>query len=226
MTRTCWIVALLCAGLPGLSAPAQVFVGLEHYFSANNSPIFADLGTAGFFLEDFEDLVVDVPGVSLSAGGVLKPGRKTDSVDGDDGKIDGLGRAGHSWHWKGGPRGITIAFDEAVLGNLPAFAGIVWTDGSSSSRVTFEAFDPAGDLLVRQVLQPVGGRRPRGGTVEDRLLAAACEAGISAIRITSNRGGLELDHLQFGPQPAAVPEPASVALLALGGALLGRRRWR
>jgi hypothetical protein len=169
-------------------------------------------------LETFEDGLLNTPGVSASTGTIVNPGSITDSVDGDDGVIDGNGNGGHSW-FGGGT--VTFTFSAATLGSLPTHAGIVWTDGPNP---TFEAFDALGNSMGTLVGSSADGSIS-GTTAEDRFFGAYNPGGISKITIT--QGSWEVDHLQYGL--AAIPEPATYAALAgaaiLGVALVARRRF-
>lgn len=77
-----------------------------------------DFSASYFRLEDFEDALLNVPGVTPSAGAPFGPGSITDSVDADDGVIDGLGTGGNSFFSGSGGAGINFAFDAAALGAL------------------------------------------------------------------------------------------------------------
>jgi hypothetical protein len=190
-------VASLCATLALVTAPhavrAATFFGPTPYLDASNSPF--DSAAPAFLLEDFEDSALSIAGVTASAGAPLAPGGDTDSVDGDDGLVDGLGRAGHSFFSNDGPTGIRFTFDSLLLGGLPGEVGIVWTDGAGD--VTFEAFDADG--LSLGVIGPValGDGATDGATPEDRFFGVA-GAPVSAIRIANTSGGIEVDHLQLG----------------------------
>jgi hypothetical protein len=81
------IAAALMLALP-LAAQAS-FSTVSNYTSAAQNPL---LGLGPSWLENFEDK--PVAGYAVSAGTVRGPGFSTDSVDADDGSIDGLGRQG------------------------------------------------------------------------------------------------------------------------------------
>ena len=70
---------------------APFYYELTNYLSQNNSP-FRNLNNTYFHLENFEDHLFNTPGVTASAGGVTSvvfgPSAH-DSVDADDGVIDG-----------------------------------------------------------------------------------------------------------------------------------------
>ena len=66
------------------------------YLSQANSPAGFHAGGAPVFLETFEDGLLN-GGITASTGSVLGPGGSTDSVDADDGAIDGFGTHGHSF---------------------------------------------------------------------------------------------------------------------------------
>jgi hypothetical protein len=157
-----------------------------------------------------------------------------DSVDGDDGVIDGSGTAGHDYATPGQTEniGLGFTFDALILGALPTHAGIVWTDGSFGTGVTFEAFDQNNVSLGFTTINNVGDNSFAGGTAEDRFFGVINAGGISRITIRDTYSGNQLvvDHLQYGRQGSQeVPEPGAWALLAgatLGGGLLFRRRIR
>lgn len=175
---------LACAS----GASAQTFFGPLPYLSAADLPpgFFA----AGHALEDFEDGSKDFALVT-TAGTPIAPSGNTDSVDGDDGVIDGLGTGGRSFFGYGAE---TFTFPAPVTA-----AGIVWTDGPGGTRVTFEAFGAG--MVSLGVIGPFqhadGGNG--GTTAEDRFYGVQHAAGIVAIRLHSVDGNqsFELDHVQF-----------------------------
>ncbi len=210
---------LSVAALATLSASALSQLGPTPYLQTSDSPWAASVGSSTFYLENFEDGALNTPGVTASLGNPIGPGGLTDSVDGDDGNVNGSGSAGRSFFASGGPTGIRFTFSSGTYGALPTHAGIVWTDGSGNTR--FEAFDGSGTSLG-----VINGSHADGSvsgtTAEDRFYGWVNPGGIGSIRISNTSGGLEVDHLQYG----AVPEPATMTVLGLGLASLVARRRR
>ena len=80
--------------LPRVAAAS--LIGPTPYSSFADSP-FAGGSFSWFYVEDFEDGLINTPGVSVSPlTSAMAVGGYTDSVDGDDGVIDGSGSGGHS----------------------------------------------------------------------------------------------------------------------------------
>jgi len=199
---------------------AQTFLGPTAYLSKNDSPFLASINAGTTFLETFESGALATPGVTPSAGGAIAPSGITDSVDADDGVIDGSGTAGHSFFSGSGATGITFTFDAIVLGHLPTQVGIVWTDGAGTTL--FEAFGPGGVPLGQIGPVAIADGSISGTTAEDSFFGVTNPAGISAIRISNTSGGIEVDHLQYGifgaappPPTTAVPTMSNTALVLL-----------
>lgn len=232
MTGTAALPVCALVALAGLgaqtAAAAATFFGPVAYRSFADSP-FKDLALSQFYLETFEDGLLNTPGVAIANNlpgggplGVVGPGGSTDSVDGDDGAIDGSGTQGHSYaslsNQGYGNSGLTVTFLEAPLGGLPTYAGLVWTDGSQTASTVFEAFDGAGSSLGTLGPVKIGDNSFFGTTGEDRFFGVFNATGISKITIRDpgSNNNLEIDHLQYGLNAPAVPEPPSVALGCLG----------
>jgi hypothetical protein len=193
MKRTRLLVA--ACGLAALTrGVAAQGLGPTPYLCASDSP-FNGTSFTWFYRETFESGSMQVPGVLASAGDVLGPSSLTDSVDCDDGTIDGSGLLGHSFFYGAGSIGITFTFDAAALGGLPTHAGIVWTDGTNF--IHFEAFDDQGHSLGTLIGDHADGNNS-GTTAEDRFYGWINPGGISAIHIWNDAGGIEVDHLQYG----------------------------
>lgn len=198
---------VICAGA---SAQAATFVGPVPYLSEADIPAGFYAGGAPTFLENFEDGTLD-GGITASAGTPYGPSGITDSVDGDDGAIDGFGTRGWSFFSGSGARGITFTFETAVTA-----AAVVWTDGAGTT--SFEAFDA--DSLSLGTIGPVAiaDGSFSGTTGDDHFFGV------------THLGGIEVDHVQYGDAfvDGAVPVPASLPLLAgalgLGAALRRRQR--
>jgi len=224
----CWLISTI--GVPGSCGLAQAQVtpfGPTPYVQFTDSP-FASMSFGSFHLETFEDHLFNVPGVTASAGGVTSSAfgpSQHDSVDADDGTIDGSGLAGDSYFAASGVTGIRFNFSAAVLGSLPTSAGLVWTDGAFATAVTFTAFGPAGEVLLSTTVGGFADSSFDGGTAEDRFFGVSSNSGILAIAIGNAGGssGIEIDHLQYG---SAVPEPATHALWLSGLAALVAYRMR
>src|SRR5438552_1171896 len=176
---------------------SQTFLGPTPYLSRNDSPFLSSIIAGTTFLETFEGGSLATPGVTASAcSSVIGPGGLTDSVDADDGSIDGSGTNGHSLFSGSGPAGITFTFDAVALGGLPTQAGIVWTDGGGTTL--FEAFGPGGVPLGQIGPVAIADASNFGETAEDRFFGVTNPGGISSIRISNSSGGIEVDHLQYG----------------------------
>lgn len=190
---------VLALVVPAFAAPTCL--GPTAYVKKADSPF--DLSGVGvnFLFDDFEG-DTRIAGVTASAGSRIGPQQSgiVDSVDEDDGVLDGSGLQGHSWFSGSGSGGIRFTFDAQVFGGLPTAAGIVWTDGAGT--VSFEAMAADGTTVICPI-GPVSDPgfpdgSSNGGTAEDRFFGVFESTGISSIRLSNSGGGIELDHIQFG----------------------------
>jgi hypothetical protein len=213
-----WCAAGAVQAAPVLHEPTP-------YLSLADSPFNA--GTFNYFhTETFENHLLDTPGLTADAGGVTSvvfgPSIH-DSVDADDGSIDGSGLGGDSYFSGNGAGGVRFSFSAATLGALPTSAGLVWTDGGAGTSVTFSAFGATGNLLFTVTRSGFADNSNNGETAEDRFFGVTDADGISAIFMSNASGGMEVDHVQYGGAAvAAIPEPETYALLLAGLAMVAR----
>lgn len=181
--------------LPGAVTP-------YNYLKAGDSP-FGNVVFDWSYLEDFEDHVFDVPGVSTGGGRLSSTFGPTliDSVDGDDGNVSdnrcikSVGTCDAWW----GAGSLRFTFNATVLGSLPTHVGLVWTDGGG--KVSFEAFDAEGISLYKfgPFSEPgFPDDTVNSSTAEDRFFGAYAPGGIGSVLISNTAGGIEIDHLQYG----------------------------
>ena len=232
IVRNASLFVLVVAMSAGSRAEADtIWFGPTPYVSTSDSP-FQNGSFSYFHLDTFEAGWLSAPGVTVSGGVVVGPGTYTDSVDGDDGVVDGFGSTGHSYYSNWINSTLTFTFDETALGALPTHAGLVMTDIGYNAPtpyygpVIFEAFDPLG-LSLGMLELMFGDGSDIGDANEDRFLGLFSSGGISAIRMGTNNSDWELDHLQYGAVQR-VPEPGTLTLVGVGllGAVAARRRRR
>lgn len=214
-TRVIVVAAVLMLVSIGTAHAAPVFFGPTPYLSSADVPNGFYAGGNPVVLENFEDDSLDF-GISASAGSIIDrlgriPFDDVDSVDVDDGVIDGSGSLGRSWFQPAGNNGVTFTFASPVTA-----AGLVWTD-SLAAPIVFEAFGPG--MASLGVFGPVtlGDTVFTGTTAEDRFFGVQDVNGIVALRMTvltaPGTSGLEVDHVQFGN---AVPLPGAIWLFGSG----------
>ena len=169
----CLLASLIIFIMASTVNAHQTFLGPSPYLSFSNSP-FLGLPFDYFHLEDFEDLALNTPGVDKSTGNIAGPGIWTDSVDVDDGVIDGSGLGGASLY-SDTDSGVTFTFNAAALGNLPNHVGIVWTDAEFPRQTSafLEVFGPSGASIGVFGPHNVGDSTTRGTTAEDRFFGVA-----------------------------------------------------
>ncbi len=208
----------LLAGQTAYAGSATfIFDPDKPYLSVNDSPF---LGETDFALEDFEDGLVNILGVTIDGGILRDPSNFTDSVDADDGVIDGSGTDGHSYWQLQGTEGFTISFDEDALGGLPAQVGFAWTDGNVDGLFRLEAFDANGVSIFEAVL---GNLVHTGTTEEDRFIGVEFAGGIASLFLSTSFGGIEIDHLQYA-SIVPLPAPLALGLVGLAGVVVVRRK--
>lgn len=196
-------------------AAGVVFHGPSPYLGFDDSPFKAQ-SFEYFYLQTFEGSSGNLPGVTLSPGWVINnPSSVADSVDIDDGVVDGMGTNGHSLFSGGSQSNLLISFDAAALGgHLPTHVGIVATDVGymngpfGIATVTLTATDTNGMSLGFLVATNFGDGLLAGATAEDRFFGVSCPVGIADVRLyLTNGGDWEVDHLQFGYAVPSVTQP-------------------
>ncbi|MEM8985285.1 MAG: MYXO-CTERM sorting domain-containing protein [Pseudomonadota bacterium] len=232
--REALVAAAACVAMIS-TASAAVFTGPTAYKSFDDSP-FASLTFSYFYLEDFEDGAFNTQGARPSDGWATTiPSGFVDSVDADDGAIDGSGSGGTSYFSQFAQDTLTIFFDSEAPGGLPTHAGLVWTDvnGAAPNTVIFSAIGADGSDLGSIGPTEVGDNAIRGETDEDRFFGVSDLGGILSITIfMPNRNNWEIDHVQYGVAAAngatPIPVPAALPLFlaGLGGLLFARRGHR
>lgn len=207
------VAAAVLLAVPAHAA-TQMF-GPQAYLSQADSP-FNPANFSSFVVEDMEDGLFNLAGVSKSNGTCV-----TNAQCFVGGFVDSVGNGGDEskGHSLFGRNSISISFNAAILGVLPKAAGLVWTDGANA--ITFEAFDGLGNSLGILTGNHADGRIT-GELAEDRFYGVISDTGISRM-VISNPGGIEIDHIQYGlaAATAAVPEPASWAMMIGGFGLVG-----
>jgi hypothetical protein len=150
-----------------------------------------------FYLEDFEDGPLATPGVTASSSTLSSSfgGGLTDSVDCDDGMVDGTCANCDALYGNGS---LEVAFDAAVLGQLPTHVGMVWTDGGADSSVTITGYDAADGVIYSEMVAGIGDDSIYGTVEEDRFFGLVHYAGIKRVTVLNSTGGVEIDHLQYG----------------------------
>jgi hypothetical protein len=227
IARTACSLAALVLLAPSATLAEPIFFGPTPYLSSADSPFdLSGLG-ATMFLEDFEDGELNTPGVSFLMGTIQvnSPGPFTDSVDADDGVIDGSGTAGRSARSATGRCVDTIPphcwstvsfdFDANILSGFPTAIGIVWTDGFSMDDVAIDVFGSNSESLGALVGRGFADLSNSGETSEDRFFGVVYPDGISSIAFGAHGeigAFIEFDHLQYG---FYVPEPNSFYLTLL-----------
>lgn len=230
------------------------FLGPTPYLSAADSPFAEHLGKPNFYLEDFEDGELNTPGIRQPTqdfpigtqwqGAVIPPGDQTDSVDGDDGVVDGDGKTGHSFgsgaHLVSQmipPRNnliIDFEFDKETLGYLPNAFGFVWTDGppgiafGNGFSLALHAMDENGKKAISNEFRSLADQHRDGDTFEDVFIGVISDTSIQAVTINAvfysdasvpiNFEFFEIDHVQYGL--LEVPEPNGLLIGIPATALL------
>lgn len=171
------------------------------YLSRADSPFNGVSFPSYLHFEDWEDGLVNTPGVTPSSTQLGSSfGALVDSVDGDDGAVDGKCTkvAGTCDSGFSGGGTIQFTFDAAALGALPTHVGIAWTDGSTGCDAVFEAYDATDTLIGSKTAAAVGDASNSGTVAEDRFFSVVQAGGIKRIVVKSSAGGVEVDHLQYG----------------------------
>src|SRR5262249_3745431 len=154
------------------------------YLSRADSPFEVVSFGSYFHFEDWEDGVVNTPGVkpSSSSRGSDFGESLVDSIDGDDGLVDGrCKKAGGLCNTGYGEGAISFTFDGRALGGLPTHVGIAWTDGAARCDAIFEAFDANDVSIGSRTAAAVGDDSIYGTCGEDRFFGVVDAAGVKRI---------------------------------------------
>lgn len=207
----------------------------KSYRSSSDSPF--PITSRGFFLENFEDGQLNSPGVTPGINNRGYPralhitvAGQGESVDGDDGSIDGEGTFGRSVRSEGGVQSedtfssnISLMFDSNDLeGALPDYFGFVLTAAPLSiQNVTIELLGDSRQLYHATIDEPILSQN--SGT-DDVFYGVFVPESISQVSINIMQARamsdklppapFEIDHVQYG---ITIPEPSSLLLLIACG---------
>ncbi len=218
--------SIFFTAMTSVAHAGTVLFGPTPYRGSADSPFeLSGLGTT-FWLEDFEDGELNTPGVwhpflEFNSDAIRGPATDTDSVDADDGIIDGDGYLGHSFQAfdeictsQTCHRNAFFVVDPKVLGGYPSAVGIVITDASVPSSLFrnagISALDVDGNVIAQVSARNLGDASVIGNTTDDYFFGIQADQGIATLAVSDIPGwNLELDHLQYGQ---IVPEPSTFGL--------------
>ncbi len=220
---------LLCLGLllagSSVSHAAFTFLGPTPYRSAADSPFnLSGLGTT-FFLEDFEDDVL-TPGLESGFPGSIFP-ISDNSVDADDGVLDGLDSGGQSVlafppDACSGPNCTVYTqwnFNNSAFGKYPTAIGFVLTANSGSQgTVSVIGFGENGYEFVTFDFEGIISRAFDAS--DDWFIGITNPFGMYSVTFEQLRRPIpgtttsnpSFDHLRYGLH---VPEPSAFLLASL-----------
>ena len=188
-----------------------------NYFFFADSPFHSVNFTNGYFyLENFEDGLLNTPGVTRTGGIILlRHDDFSDSVDGDDGIIDNNGNTDGATTgslYSAGLSSLEFDFNSVQLGGqLPTHIGLVMTDAVTNTNMTLRAF--RNNMLLGSVTG-FQVSEVQHVTQQDRFYGVIDFNGIDRIVIQAESDNdWAMDHLQYG----AVPEAISLGDFNLDG---------
>jgi hypothetical protein len=180
------------------------------YAQRSDSPWAAGIRQGSIYVEDFEDGIVNTPGLAMALG-IMGSGFSVDEDDGILGNDGDLGRVYYGGFNTGGA--VRAEFTADTEGRYPTYAGWVM-DTLDQSDATFAAYDPSGNLLASYNYLLQWG--------EFQFVGVYAPQGIRAIQSNFNER-LFVDHVQYG---YAIPEPGTALLTATAALAAASRRRR
>lgn len=221
------------------SCATLICLSPKPYRSIDDSPFDRTSVGTTFYSVDVEgnnaianSSLISPEGVVIGPVRVRQPGDLTDSVDADDGIIDGNGNGGHSLS----PSGqlilfptlpITLRTSFSILMPTRSFAnvlGFVWTDGHQASSVVFSNPGTGQRCEFRDLMDGYNG----GETAEDTFIGVMWDRPeilildviVEVQSFQPLTEYFEFDHVQYGTQ--VVPEPSYAIALFVAVELLLR----
>lgn len=165
------------------------------YQSIADSPLFSagcDRPGVEFYLETFEDGLLNVPGVDEpnEPGFIATPGANTDSVEAGGRSLVASAAT------------MTFTF-EVQNGSLPTRAGFAITDTATTANAPFTFFVMSGDGEPGIFNVNIGNASPVATKADDKFVGFSCPDGIAFIQVSAPITNFEIDHLQYSRVPAA-----------------------
>lgn len=223
------VLVLLSVFSAGLTRGEVTWLGPTPYRSVADSPFnLSGLGST-FFLDDFESGIFRYPNlIVVDPARIRGPSPLTDSVDADDGQIDGSGSGGRSLVVSGGlstfptvpPTHESLLRIAVSIDSGYNALGFVWTDALPRHDLYLNVIhsDLHSESHYMDFGQSFMSDTYSGETAEDRFIGFVSDGPIVLIEIATRSQGFgppserfEIDHLQFGVQ--TIPEPDAVVLL-------------
>ena len=222
-----YLAVLVAVAWLAASLPAAEFTLSDEYRSVDDSP-FLDFGMVGTLLvEDFEDGVLNLPGVvqvqdnrQFKGFNFVRDGFSVQADLREDNAglaleaEPGLCTASYPAQC---PATVSFEFGEEPFGTLPTYVGFAWTDAVRESeidfhpyaRVTFTAGD--GSINERTIRDLPLREANEDAHADDTFVGFMSDTGIARLDLTvvtnGGAGGhLAIDHLQIGV--ASIPGDA------------------
>ncbi|MDB6072209.1 MAG: hypothetical protein JWL81_3380 [Verrucomicrobiales bacterium] len=215
----------------GLAADT-IYLSLP-YRGRADSPFLQSIQNGTTYIEDFEDKLLNTPGLSTTYGKVFDS--PTFSADEDDGRLDNIA---FGWCLSanpanalpiGGPYSMEVLLGRDAIGHYPTHFGALYlefaTQSAAGSLRYFQAFDENGLQIFDGPLTALFPILSDTASILDargnRFFGLIHESGISRVLMG---GGGSFDHIQYGY--GSIPEPAVGVLSGVALGLISMRRRR